>query len=216
VPTGSANFSDLDLLSLQECPSFEVATTTSLFDNFPDCSFGKLMQEQQPDGLSLSLPTLGVGLVGSESLPDFPPVPQGEPESEPEDGPAEEGDEQEQRRPDGWDDTVLTMSTPSLNRFIARCGLNKEQGKAIKACRRRLKNRCYAKTSRKRRMDKVAALADDHVSVSARSQALDNEIAQLRRSNKLLQRQLEAFTTLLVTSGKMTRLDIQRYINSDL
>jgi len=114
--------------------------------------------------------------------------------------------------PYGWDDAMLDMTTRQLNNAIRRQHLSKDQGKAIKATRRRLKNRCYAKTSRKRRLAKVAALADNHQEVSERSRALHAEVAGLRKANAMLQRRLEAFSSMLVASGKMDRATVDAYV----
>jgi len=173
VPNGSANFTDLDLLPLQERFSFDVVTAIM------DTNFSP-------------------GLMDGDSLLDFLPVPQEEPKPEAEGGPEKEEEPQQQQRPPyGWDDKVMKMSTPVFNRYITHRGLNMEQNKDIKAYRRRLKNRCYAKTSRKRRMDKAAA------------QKLEN--AQL---HELLGR---AEACLTCSSPVVDdHPDIQRHINSNL
>jgi hypothetical protein len=137
----------------------------------------------------------------AEALPDLP-------EESPSAADADE-------LPEGWDDAMMDMTTPQLNRCIKRRGLSKEQAKLIKACRRRLMNRVYAKTSRKRRIEKQVALAEDHEQISLRSKTLNQEVQQLLMGNSAIMRRLEAveaFTAMLVDSGKMTHDEIAVFL----
>jgi len=199
-------------LNLEEVPSFDLsdfAVTLPIKsgEKFSGLSAADLSIDSQVvmDAAQLLPATEDSVQLGTESLPDLPepasPKPVGSPD-------AGHGDE----LPEGWDDSMMEMTTPQLNKCIARRGLTKAQGKLIKACRRRLKNRCYAKISRKRRLQKQAALADDHQEVSSRSEALNHEVTQLRMANQVIQRRLEALTAMLVSNGKMSREEVSSFL----
>jgi len=207
-------------LNLEEVPSFDM-TDFGVGDD--------LLSKVQPSTTGVSVADLSVNICDEgvdvcqglaaflqdmtsshdeNVLPNLPAASATSPQTEMETGTDEEGEE----LPYGWDDEMLEMTTPQLNKCIARRGLSKEEGKCIKIARRRLKNRCYAKVSRKRRLHKQAALADDHEEVSSRSQALNQEVAALRKTNEVIERRLAAFTAMLVNSGKMNNEDVQRFM----
>lgn len=211
--SGSGDVADLLVpdascsLSLDEVPSFDLTDFAMSLpiksgEQYRGLSAADLSIDPQAvmDAAQL-LPATGDSVQpGRESLPNLP-----EPAASPDDGLGEE-------LPEGWDDSMMEMTTPQLNKCIARRGLTKAQGKLIKACRRRLKNRCYAKISRKRRLQKQAALADDHQEVSSRSEALNHEVTQLRMANQVIQRRLEALTAMLVSNGKMSREEVSSFL----
>jgi hypothetical protein len=118
--------------------------------------------------------------------------------------PSLSGDGSASPRPLGWEDEMLAMETTQLNRYLARKHLSKEQKKAVKNFRRKLKNRNYAKTSRRRRLDKQAKLVDTHQEVSEQFRALNEKVSEFRRDNARLTRKLDVVAALLVQHKCMT------------
>lgn len=194
---------DAGALNLEEVPSFDLS---DFGDALAAGSEMKPVAEVEAS-LAAFLRTMDPSTAAEETLPDLPePGSPGEASSPL----SVAGDEEE--LPEGWDESMMDMTTPQLNKCIARRGLSKAQGKIIKACRRRLKNRCYAKISRKRRLQKQAVLADNHEQVASRSEALSLELLQTQRANLVLRRRAEALTALLVNSGTMSDQEIDAFV----